>query len=90
MLPVRNKAGIKQALAQTPRDPLGMNMAKAAANLITDNLRYPNGAPIDVVIADTTIGGVAEAASCQAKFEREGVGVTLTVSPCDGLRPAYD
>ncbi len=59
-----------------------MNMAKAAASLIAENLRYPNGAPVEVVIADTTIGGVAEAARCQAKFEREGVGVTLTVSPC--------
>ncbi|HRX57866.1 MAG TPA: L-fucose isomerase [Eubacteriales bacterium] len=59
-----------------------MQMAKSAAKLIGDNLRYPNGEPIGVVIADTTIGGVREAAACQAKFEREGVGVTLTVSPC--------
>ncbi|MFA5688911.1 MAG: L-fucose isomerase [Kiritimatiellales bacterium] len=59
-----------------------MNMAQAAAKLIQDNLKYPNGAPVEVVIADTTIGGVAEAAMCQEKFERAGVGVTLTVSPC--------
>ncbi len=59
-----------------------MGMAKAAAKLITENLRYPNGEKIEVVIADTTIGGVAEASNCQAKFEREGVQVTLTVSPC--------
>jgi L-fucose isomerase len=59
-----------------------MGMAKAAAKLITDNLRYPNGDPIQVVIADTTIGGVAEASRCQAQFEKEGVQVTLTVSPC--------
>jgi L-fucose isomerase len=59
-----------------------MQMAKSAAELITKNLRYPNGEPIQVVIADTTIGGVREAAACQAKFERAGVGVTLTVSPC--------
>ena len=59
-----------------------MNMAKAAAKLIQDNVKYPNGSPVDVVIADTTIGGVAEAAMCQEKFERAGVGVTLTVSPC--------
>ncbi len=59
-----------------------MGMAKAAAELIQKNLRYPNGDPIQIVIADTTIGGVAEAARCQAKFEREGVQITLSVSPC--------
>ena len=59
-----------------------MGMALAAKALIEENLRYPNGEAVQVVIADTTIGGVAEAAMCQAKFEREGVGVTLTVSPC--------
>jgi len=59
-----------------------MGMAISAAKLITENLKYSNGSPIDVVIADTTIGGVKEAAMCQEKFEREGVGVTLTVSPC--------
>ncbi len=59
-----------------------MNMAKAAAKLIGDNLRYPNGDPVEVVIADTTIGGVKEAAACQAKFEKTGVTVTLSVSPC--------
>ncbi len=59
-----------------------MSMAKAAAKLIADNLRYPNGERVETVIADTTIGGVKEAAACQAKFEREGVSITLTVSPC--------
>lgn len=59
-----------------------MGMAISAAKLITDNLKYPDGKPIEVVIADTTIGGVKEAVICQEKFEREGVGVTLTVSPC--------
>ena len=59
-----------------------MGMAMSAAKLITDNLKYSDGTPIEVVIADTTIGGVAEAALCQQKFEREGVEVTLTVSPC--------
>jgi L-fucose isomerase len=59
-----------------------MGMALSAAKLITENLKYPNGQPVEVVIADTTIGGVKEAAMCQEKFEREGVGVTLTVSPC--------
>ncbi|MPM63961.1 L-fucose isomerase [bioreactor metagenome] len=59
-----------------------MNMAKAAAKLIRDNLRYPNGDPVEVILADTTIGGVKEAAACQAKFEKSGVGITLSVSPC--------
>ena len=59
-----------------------MNMAKAAAKLIADNIRYPNGQAVEVVIADTTIGGVREAAACQSKFEKAGVTITLTVSPC--------
>ncbi len=59
-----------------------MNMAKAAAKLITENLRHPNGLPVECVIADTTIGRVAEAAECAEKFAREGVGVSLTVTPC--------
>ncbi len=59
-----------------------MGMAKAAAKLISSKLRYPNGDPVECVIADTTIGGVAESAACAEKFAREGVGVSLTVTPC--------
>ena len=59
-----------------------MNMAKSAAKLFEDNLRYVNGDPVKVVIADTTIGRVAEAAACEAKFKKEGVAITLTVTPC--------
>jgi L-fucose isomerase len=59
-----------------------MDMARAAAALIEENLRFPNGAKVECVIADTTIGGVADAAACADKFEREGVGVSLTVTPC--------
>ena len=59
-----------------------MAMAQAAARLISENLRHPNGAPVECVIADTTIGGVAEAAACAEKFARAGVGVSLTVTPC--------
>ena len=59
-----------------------MNMAKAAAKLISENIRHGNGLPLECVIADTTIGGVAEAAACTAKFAREGVAITLTVTPC--------
>ncbi|MCI5511777.1 MAG: L-fucose isomerase [Oliverpabstia sp.] len=59
-----------------------MNMAKSAAKLFTDNLRYSNGEPVKVVIADTTIGRVAEAAACADKFKKAGVDITLTVTPC--------
>ncbi len=59
-----------------------MNMAKAAAKLFTENLRYSNGEPVKVVIADTTIGRVGETAACAEKFRKEGVSVTLTVTPC--------
>lgn len=59
-----------------------MNMAKSAAKLFRENLRYSNGEPVKVVIADTTIGRVAEAAACADKFKKEGVEITLTVTPC--------
>ena len=59
-----------------------MNMAKSAARLFEENLKYSNGEPVKVVIADTTIGRVAESAACEAKFKKEGVAITLTVTPC--------
>jgi len=59
-----------------------MDQAKAVAKLLTGALKYPNGKRIRVVIADTTIGGVAEAAACADKFRQERVGVSLTVTPC--------
>jgi L-fucose/D-arabinose isomerase len=59
-----------------------MNLAKSAAKLISSNLKYPNGKPVECIIADTTIGGVAEAALCAEKFRKNGVGVSLTVTPC--------
>ncbi|MBE6964713.1 MAG: L-fucose isomerase [Ruminococcaceae bacterium] len=59
-----------------------MNMAKSAARLFEENLKYSNGESVKVVIADTTIGRVAEAAACADKFRREGVDITLTVTPC--------
>ena len=59
-----------------------MGMAKAAAKLFTENLKYSNGEPVKVVIADTTIGRVAEAAACAEKFKKECVDITLTVTPC--------
>lgn len=59
-----------------------MNMAKAVAKLYSENLKHANGHPVECVIADTTIGGVAEAAACAAKFKKENVGVSLSVTPC--------
>ncbi len=59
-----------------------MNMARSAAKLFEENLRYSNGDPVKVIIADTTIGRVAEAAACAEKFRKNGVSITLTVTPC--------
>ncbi len=59
-----------------------MGMAKAAAELITKNIRHANGLPVECVIADTCIGGAAEASACAEKFKKYNVGVTLTVTPC--------
>ena len=59
-----------------------MNMALSAKKLFEENIRYSNGEPVKVIIADTTIGRVAEAAACAEKFKREGVDITLTVTPC--------
>ena len=59
-----------------------MNMAKSAAKLIEENIFYSNGEHVKVIIADTTIGRVAEAAACEDKFKKAGVDITLTVTPC--------
>ncbi|NRF94900.1 L-fucose isomerase [Paenibacillus frigoriresistens] len=59
-----------------------MNMAKAVAALLSETLKYPNGEPVECVIADTCIGGVAEAAAAADKFTKSGVGVSITVTPC--------
>ncbi len=59
-----------------------MGMAKAAADLFRANLKYSNGEPVKVVIADSTIGRVRESAACAEKFRKEGVDITLTVTPC--------
>ena len=73
--------GRRRGVRESLEEPT-MNMAKAAAKLISENLRHPNGQQIECVIADSCIGGVAEAAACQDKFSRENVAVTLTVTPC--------
>jgi L-fucose/D-arabinose isomerase len=69
--------GVRESLEQQT-----MNLAKAAAKLVAESLRYPDGKPVECVLADSCIGGVAEAASTAEKFAREGVGVSLTVTPC--------
>ena len=71
------RKGIRESLEDQT-----MAMAKAAAELISANLRYPDGTPVECVIADSTIGGVAEAAACADKFKLNNVGVSLTVTPC--------
>lgn len=71
------RKGVRESLeAQT------MAMAQSVVDLIQKNLRHSNGLPIECVVADTCIGGVTEAAQCAAKFAKENVGVSLTVTPC--------
>ncbi len=71
------RGGVRESLeAQT------MNMAKRVAELLTRELRHADGSPVECIIADTCIGGVKEAAMAAEKFEKEGVGVSITVTPC--------
>ena len=69
--------GIRESLEEKT-----MALANAVAELITSNLKNGDGSPVECVIADTTIGRVAEAAACQEKFERANVGSTITVTSC--------
>ena len=71
------QGGVRESLEEQT-----MNMAKSAAALISSKLRYADGTPVVCVIADTTIGRVSQAAACADKFEKEGVGLTLSVTPC--------
>ncbi|AEC02863.1 L-fucose isomerase [Parasphaerochaeta coccoides] len=71
------RRGVREALEEQT-----MNMARSAAALLTENLRYNDGTPVQCVIADSTIGGVAEASRCADKFSRENVSITLSVTPC--------
>ncbi len=68
--------GVRESLEERT-----MQMARNVAQLIQQNITHACGLPVEVVINDTTIGGVAESAQCAQKFEREGVGVSLTVTP---------
>lgn len=71
------RKGVRESLEEQT-----MNMAIATAQLLSEHLRYPNGEPVECVIADSCIGGVAEAAACADKFAKSGVGVSITVTPC--------
>lgn len=73
----RGPLGVRQSLEDQT-----MGMAKAAAELFRENIKYTNGESVKVVISDTTIGRVAEAAQCAAQFKKEGVDITLSVTPC--------
>ncbi|MDR1601528.1 MAG: L-fucose isomerase [Tannerella sp.] len=69
--------GVRESLEEQT-----MNMAKSVVSLLGSTLKYPDGTPVQCVIADTTIGRVAESAACAEKFRKEGVAVTVTVTPC--------
>jgi L-fucose isomerase len=69
--------GVRESLEDST-----MAMAQSLADLYTENLRNLDGSPVECVIADTNIGGVREAAACEEKFQREGVGLSVTVTPC--------
>jgi len=71
------QGGVRESLEEKT-----MNLAKAVSELISSNLRNGDGSPVECVIADSTIGRVAESAACAEKFEREGVGATITVTSC--------
>jgi len=71
------RKGVREALERQT-----MNLANAVVELLSNNLKHPNGLPVECVMADTTIGGVAEAAECADKFAKENVGVSITVTPC--------
>jgi L-fucose isomerase len=73
--------GRRQGVRESLEDQT-MTMARSVAEFLTQNLHHANGLPVECVIADTCIGGVAEAAQTAAKFEKEGVGLSLTVTPC--------
>ncbi|SES75211.1 L-fucose isomerase [Salinibacillus kushneri] len=70
------RKGVRESL-----EDITMNLAKAVASFLSENMNYYNGEPVECVIADTTIGGVAEASKTAEKFKKEGVGVSITVTP---------
>ncbi len=73
----RGPLGVRESLEEQT-----MSMAKAAKSLFESELRCSNGEPVKVIISDTTIGRVAEAAACAEQFRKAGVSITLSVTPC--------
>ncbi|TSJ50876.1 L-fucose isomerase [Atlantibacter subterranea] len=71
------RMGVRESLEQQT-----MDMAKATAQLLAEQLRHPCGATVECVIADTCIAGMAESAACDQKFSTHNVGLTITVTPC--------
>lgn len=71
------QGGVRESLEEKT-----MSLARAVAELITTNVRNGDGTPVECIIADGTIGRVAEAAACAEKFERAGVGATISVTSC--------
>ena len=71
------RRGVREALEDQT-----MKMAKNLAKFINKNINHPNGQPVECIIADTCIGGFAEAAEADKKFRKENVGLTITVTPC--------
>ncbi|MFD1395131.1 L-fucose isomerase [Kroppenstedtia eburnea] len=70
------RGGIRESL-----EDVTWQMAESVATFLTESLRYPNGQPVQCILADTCIGGVTEAAQTAEKFSRNGVGLTITVTP---------
>jgi L-fucose/D-arabinose isomerase len=71
------RKGVRESLEEKT-----MNMARSLEALLKENLRYPSGEVVECIIADSTIGGVAEAARCDEKFAKSGVGLVISVTPC--------
>jgi len=71
------QGGVRESLEEQT-----MTMANSLANFLSTSLKYSDGTPVECVIADTTIGRVDEAAACAEKFKKEGVAITITVTPC--------
>ena len=70
------QGGVRESLEEQT-----MSIAGRVAELITSTLKYTDGTPVQCVIADSTIGRVPEAAACAEKFRKEGVGLTISVTP---------
>lgn len=71
------QGGVRESLEEQT-----MTMASSLADFLSSSLKYSDGTPVECVIADTTIGRVDEAAACAEKFKKEGVAITITVTPC--------